>query len=444
MTLSDSTSPRWRLRLAAIFAAGLLLQLVMSVRSGFHGDQAHLLALGLRLVDGGPLEPWTRIMQGIGNHGALMQVLVGVPLAIVEDHRAPLIVNVLFHVVGFFLLASVMRRAVGDRTALVYLALLWLSPWRVYHSSFLWEPNYLLLPAAMHLAACWAARERATFGSSMMLAASVVIALQLHNSFLILALMTIALAVNRAIRLHWPGLVAGVVVAGLPLVLTVRAFLEGTVPPAGELDGFIGKGFVTVLPMLKGFIYWVRLGSLDVGVPLSQTVFIEEGIGRHGAWTVIAYALWAVGVVTIGIAIRASWWYLAPLWRQWRARRKQAGTGTLETPREQEPPRQEGWLWLRRYAVAALVAIVVSAGLSPITLQGWMVVIALHAAVLPVACWLDGSVPGSRRGLVLGATVAAQVALALVLALGNRIYRGVPIDDEHVRRYPQLERLIDR
>jgi hypothetical protein len=438
MTHFYPSQPHWRRWMLLIFLVGLLIEVALAVRSGIAGDQTHLLALGLRFADGGALEPWTKIMQGAGNNGALMQILIGVPLAIVEDHRSPLVVIVLFHVAAYFLIASVVRPALGERAALVYLFLLWLSPWRLYHSSFLWEPNYLLLPAALHLVACWRSRSTASFGSSMLLAASAVLAMQIHNSFLILALMTVVLVVRRSIRVHWGGLITGGVIVGLPLVLTVRALIDGALPSAGELQGFVGKGFVTVVPMLKGVLYWVRLGSLDVGVPLSQTVFIEEGIGRHGVMTVVAYALWVIGIVTIGFSLVASRWYLLPLWRRWRARRSSAPESESF-----EPEREDGWKWMRVYAVAALVALVVSAGLSPITLQGWMVVIALHAAVIPVACWIDERVPAvRRRGVIIGIAVA-QLALALVICAGNRIFHSRPIDAEHMRRYPQLERLDD-
>lgn len=437
MNSTPRSTPHWRAWLLLIFLAGLLIQTYMSIRSGMAGDQAHLLALGMRFVEGGPLEPFSKIMRGAGNNGALLQLLIGIPLAVVADHRAPLVVIALFDIAAFVLLTSALRGAIGDRAALVYLFLFWLSPWRLYHSSFLWEPQYLFLPAALHLFACWRARERRSFVSSLAIAASVVLAMQLHNSFLILALMTLALALRRAIHLHWPGVLVGGLLAGLPLILTIAAFVEGTLPPNAELEGFIGKGLVTVAPMLKGLVYWVRLGSLDVGNPLVQTVFIEEGIARHGAMTIVARIAQGIGIVTIIVATWASSWYLAPLWRRWRARRADpTSAGSFE------PQRESGWLWLRRYAIAGLLSLVASAALSPITLQGWMVVIALHAAVIPVACWLDERMPDRRRTIIIAGIAAAQLLITLVVAHGNRIYSDRPLGTEHVRRYPELGPIV--
>jgi hypothetical protein len=93
-----------------------------------------------------------------------------------------------------------------------------------------------------------------------------------------------------------------------------------------------------------------------------------------------------------------------------------AGWSWLRDARTRERGTPEAWM--RSYATNALWALLLAGGLSPITLQTWHVVIALPAACLPVAGWIDRRWPfRSRRVRVLVAVfLLARLPIAGLLA----------------------------
>ncbi len=396
-----------------VIAVGLLIQIFLGARSWIGGDQVTLLRLGEDFAATGHLHPIAKAMSGGGAiPGSLLQILIGLPLMIWRDYHAPLIMIGLFDLAAVLLLVAVAREALGERFALLFAVLYWLSPWRTYHSGFLWEPTFIFLPAALHLWSCWKLRDRAAFLPSMLLAASLVWAVQIHGSFLVLVIITPILLLRRRIRLGISGAVVGMLLGGLTLVPTLLAWLDGTLPSSLPREGFIGYGLVKVAPLLKGVIYWFRLGSLDIGDPLKQTVFLDSGWRAAHSWGNLAaigvYILWSLLVLTIALSIWCSWWFF-------RSRRVAAPDDAREASRA----------WIRDYAGAALIALLCSAALAPFTLQGWHVIVALHAACMPAAVWgVDHweKVTGRFRPVVAG-IIVLQIATIVVVGFGNAIFR---------------------
>jgi hypothetical protein len=423
----------------ALFALGLALQLFLSARSWIGGDQILLLNLGWDFAATGHVQPFAKMMTGAGaNPGCLLQLLIGVPLKLWPYYQSPLVVIALFDVAAVAILALLFKRALGDRFAFLFLLVYWLSPWRVYHSGFLWEPQYLFLPAALHLWACWKQREAASKLASAVLVASVLFAMQMHNSFVILAILTVILALRHKIRLSVCGCALGLLVGALPLIPTIAAIVNGTLPAARESEGFIGRSLLLVYPVLKGVLYWFRLGSLDVGNPLAQTVFFDGNwVHAHVGGEALRIALRGLQVIlvlTIPLSVCASWWFYRPIFK--RGESDAAPTGYQAWNAEAD--------WLRSYSFACFVALVISAALSPITLQGWQVIVALHAACVPVIFRLDRlwSKSGSTFYRLLFALLLVQVLLVVVIGLGNNIFRRGPIPEEVYRNSPQLLRIL--
>ncbi len=90
----------------------------------------------MRLALDGQIAPFAKIMSGGGViPGSLLQFLVGLPLALWFDYRSPALLVILFHLAAGLLLWRLMERAFGQRFAAVYLAIYWLSPWRLYHNA---------------------------------------------------------------------------------------------------------------------------------------------------------------------------------------------------------------------------------------------------------------------------------------------------------------------
>lgn len=398
---------------AVLILAGVALQAWLASRGGIGGDQYVLFDLGLDYLEEGRLSAVGKGMSGGGFiPGSLLQLLIGVPFALWHDYRSPVVLIGVFHLLAALVSLSAVRQAAGSRAALFFLAVWWLSPWRLYHSGILWEPAYVVLPSALHLLACWKLRERPGAAWSALLAASLVLTFQLHGSFLFLVILTAAAFLRKLIRLHWAGGIAGAVAGGLTLVPTVSAFMSGTLPSPAPTNSFVGYGLVTVVPVLKGFAYWFRLGSLDIGRRLKGVVFLDEGwAGAGGASVAVKAAVTGLvylSAASVVVALAASWWYF-------RSSRRSEG-------------RSAGWLWLRSYSMTALVSLVVASALSPVTIQSWHVVIVLPAACLPVALWLDEWWPPGKKWLrwALLLFLLLRVPQVIAVGAGHEAYRLNP------------------
>jgi hypothetical protein len=274
---------------AALLLTGVIIQAWLGSRGGIGGDQYVLFDLGLDYLEEGRLSAVGKGMSGGGFiPGSLLQLLIGVPFSVWRDYRSPVVLIGLFHLLAAVVSTLAVRRAAGPRAALFFLTLWWLSPWRLYHSGILWEPAYVVLPAALHLAACWGLRERAGALWTALLVGTLVLTFQLHGSFLFLVVLTGVLFLRKVIRLQWKGGLLGAAVGGVTLIPTMAAFFAGTLPSPAPSNSFIGYGLVTVAPLIKSFVYWFRLGSLDIGRRLKGVVFLDEGWAGAGSLSLFA------------------------------------------------------------------------------------------------------------------------------------------------------------
>ena len=175
-----------------ILVTGILMQIWFWLRSVWiYLDQVDLYRLGMVFVRDGDLLPFGKLSTGgFPIPGVVLELLVGLPLTLWLDLRSSTLVLVFFHLAAVLILSRVLSKDFGWGFAAVYLAILWLSPWRLFHSAFLWETNYLILPAALHLAACRSLRTQGELGASALLAATLLLSIQMHGSALILILAT--------------------------------------------------------------------------------------------------------------------------------------------------------------------------------------------------------------------------------------------------------------
>ena len=262
----------------AILCAGAALQALLWSRQWIYGDQYALLLSGIEVIETGHLPPFAKTMSGGGRiPGALLPLLVAVPLEWWADYRAPGLLIGLSHLMGAAVLSICLGRALGARFLAAYLAVYWLSPWRLYHAGFVWEPTYVFLPAALHLASAYRLRERPHRGWSLLHAATLALALQLHGSFLVLVLLTAGLAAARRIRLDLRGSLLGVLAGGLTLLPTAQALAAGSLPRIlpGNTDE-LPWVLVGLVNLPKSLAYWWRLGSAFIGRRLEQTVYAER------------------------------------------------------------------------------------------------------------------------------------------------------------------------
>jgi hypothetical protein len=406
-------SQRTAARLAgAVLAAGLLIGALMLARSQAAGDQLNLLARGWLLAARGQFISYGNPMSTGGKSpGGITSLLVGLPLFVWRDHRAPTVVIFLFHLAAFLLLDSSLRRLLAPQERVLFAVFYWLNPWRLYFSAFLWNPNYLFLFGAVHLWSCLAQRHRSRFWPSFLHAAGLGLACQIHASVLLLVVASALLWWRRYFKVHWPGLILGGLLSALPLIpwlLEVRA--HPAIVTAAD-KGFLGRGLVYVFPLLRGVLYWLRYASLYVSDKISAFDFSDLLGSDRILGPVLTGAARTLLPLTVALPLAANLW----LWRRHR-----------RSWHRRLPPDATGRAWLAGYARWCFAGALIVFSLSPTTIMYWQVVVLFHAAVLPLVLWAGG-LWRTRRGpqVALGLRVwaAVSVVLALAIALGGPQFR---------------------
>jgi hypothetical protein len=390
----------------ALVVAGLVLSAAMVVRAQVGGDQLNLLARGWLWAAQGELVPYGNPLSSGGNGpGALTTVLAGAPLFVWMDHRAPVVLTWLTHLAAFLLLDRSLARHLSAGERLAFVALYWLNPWRLEPSAFLWNPNYLFLAGAVHLATAFGSRERPSFGLSAVHLLALGLAFQLHPGTLLLAALSGLLWWRGYWRPHWGGVAVGALAALAtlaPWLAAARAHPE----ILAAAQGFPFRGVAYLFPLVKGMLYLVRYPSLALNSQTTRFDFTESfGAATDRFLAPFASAALAVaGVLTVLAA-------LAALWAFFRGRRPLARWSAGGRP---EPGRD----WLEGYAGLAFVGAVAVFAAAPTTPQAWQALPIFHAAILPAVFAVGRLERGGRARAARRATLGfAALALAFDLAL---------------------------
>lgn len=414
----------------------------MLFRSQVGGDQLNLLARGWLLAIDHVFIPYGNPLSSGGNAaGGMTTLLVGLPLLLWRDHRAPTVLILLFHIAAYALLDRIVHRDLGARARLPFALLYWLNPWRLYHSAFLWNPNYLFLFGALHLWAIRRQREQRNFWASLVLALCIVLSFQIHPSALLLLGSTGLLWLRRSFRVHWAGIRIGTALGILPLI--PWALAVGQHPEISAANqGFLFRGLIYLFPLLRGLLYWLRHASLSIGGKMAVFDFTPAFGAAADAWaTPLAQALAALGAVTM----------LAVLVANLRLAKKIVRRGWLRRL-PVDVSRKSGRRFLEEYAVwTFLAAVVVYCG-APTTVMNWQGLVILHAAVLPPLLWANALLRTrharrTRRILCGGAAVALLLLIAQTFGATHYRYAGRKGLDLALRSdHPMLHELhiVDR
>jgi hypothetical protein len=413
LSARPALSPRDAARaVRTLFVVGLGLSLLMVWRSQVGGDQLNLLARGWRLAVDGVWIPYGNPMSTGGKApGGITSLLVGLPLYLWRDHRAPTLLVCLLHGLGYWLLDRTLRGILTPLERVLLAVLYWLNPWRLFFSAFLWNPNYLFPVGAVHLWSALAQRERGRLWPSFLHAATLVLAFQIHASFLILAVASLLLWLRGAFKVHWPGAVLGALLAAIPLVPWVLGALAEPALVTGASKGFLGRGLLAVYPLARGLVYWLRYGSLAVAQRMVTFDFTDL-LGRHPRFDRGASL----------VAMTVPWLTLLfPALANLRLLRR----GRLLLRRRLSPA-LSARAWLKGYVLGCLVATAIVFALSPTTTMMWQGLVVLHAAILPLVFWvalLARSRWSARVLTGVRAYAAAEVVLLLAIAFGAAQYR---------------------
>ncbi len=366
---------------------GLLISILYSNLQKLTGDQTQMLYKGYLGAYEGVWLSYGNAASAVGNvPGSLSAWLIGGPLLLWDSPYAPMVLLLAMRLVGFLLFDAVIRQVFDDRVRLLFLVLCWLNPWFQYES-LLYNPSYLFLFSAMHCWSAWHMRERASFWHMIVHLLAIGMAMQLHYSWPLLAVMSTYLFWRRILKVSWSGVVVATLLIGASLIpyameVMSNSHITQNVDPEAR-QRYIGWGLVHVYPVLKSVLYWLRYGSwLFASKLVNDTQFIW--LAGHEYLQMAAVWLWrvviyGVGSATVLLAAKANW----QLWCELKPRLLRSDRAPVD-----------GESWLGLYALAAVLAVLVSAALSPIIFNYWHLMLIFPYALFPILLLL---VRWSRR-----------------------------------------------
>jgi len=423
-TPSDALRRSMPLEWWLLFSCGLGATLLMAWRSQVGGDQQEMLQLGWQLLANGDwIQHGMRTSAGGVSPGGFTGLLIALPLYFWRDYRSPAVFTVMLHAAAFMLLAYSLRDSLSRTGQWLLLLLVWLNPWRMYFSAHIWDPNLMFVAAVVHLVTAQRMAVRDAPLATALHVINIGLALQVHTSAAVLAFATLLLVWKRLIHIHWPAAAAGVAalaVAYAPWATTIvhdRDLLPGN-------QGFLLHNLLTVSPLVRGALYWLRLPSLSLDLRTEDFDF-QGMVGTHvgAALVVLTVLVTALAQVTLIPCAWIQWRFYRRRWRFWR----------LAAPGPSRPR-----AWLRAYVLAFSAAALFCFAISPTTVMAWQVFIALPAAALAGLMTADALLRTRLRTAVLKAIPAWCVlafAVTIAQAFGAPMYR---CGGRHVATYDEM------
>lgn len=354
------------------FVLGILFSLLYAGNQIVTGDQTQMLYKGYLGAYSDIWMSYGNAASAVGNvPGSLSAWLVGWPLMLWDSPWSPMMFLVMLRVVSFLLLDAVIKNVFGQSMRLAFLVIYWLNPWFLY-DSLIYNPSYLALFAAMHLWSAYKMRDNCSVLYTIIHLLSIGMAMQLHYSWPLLVIISSYLFYRKMIMVSWFGFIVGGVVI---LASLIPYFLELQVNQsiaAQESDRYIGWGGVHVYPVLKSILYWVRYGSFLF--PTRAVMGAEFDWVTNIEWLRMSVqylwrgVLFIAGLATVILSAKINW-------RVWKAIRSKI------TLNDQDVTDSD---WLALYSFSALLAIFISAILSPITFSYWHLIMTFPFSLLPV------------------------------------------------------------
>lgn len=354
-----------------------------------HTDNTQITDKAMRLLIDGEWTHFGNQASHVGNlPGTLLTVLSAGPMALYFSIWSALSVIVIFHLVSYWLLRkSVVLMSGTSKPKLEFAIALfgllyWLNPWRIEQSEF-YNVGYLFLFSAVHVWTALKMKEK-SFWFTFLHTLSVGLCVQFHFSFFILLVVSSLLFVWNQIRISWPGWIAGTAISILSLVpyIIERYFtpLDPGAIPAQDLDfvqtqAFPGRGLIFVYPLLKGVLYFFRLGSTYFG----RHIFTEiefSWIENEGVRNVVSNSFhilkYPVTILTLLVSFYFIGKFIRTFWTQQKPYLKLFQRTTVSDPQNR----------FDRYFFSMFGAVVVAGALTPVDFSHWHFVICLPAVSL--------------------------------------------------------------
>ncbi len=356
---------------SAGFILGILLSLLYAGNQIVTGDQTQMLYKGYLGAYSDIWMSYGNAASAVGNvPGSLSAWLVGWPLMLWDSPWSPMLFLIVLRIVSFLLLDAVIKSVFGQPLRLAFLVIYWLNPWFLY-DSLIYNPSYLALFTAMHLWSAYKMRDNCSVIYTIIHVLSIGMAMQLHYSWPILVIISSYLFYRKIIKVSWPGFIMGGLAIFASLIPYLLELQVNQSIAAQESDRYIGWGGVHVYPVLKSILYWIRYGSLLF--PTRAVMGAEFDWVTNVEWLRITVqylwrgVLFIAGLATVIFSVKINW-------QVWKIVKSKIILNNQYVANAD---------WLALYSFSALLAIFISAILSPITFSYWHLIITFPFSLLP-------------------------------------------------------------
>ena len=374
------------------FALGLLLSFMYADHQILTNDQTQMIDKGYRAAHQGIWSSHGNVASSVGNvPGYLSTAVIALPLMLWDSPWSPMGFIILLHVLAFVLMDSIIKEQFDQRIRLLFLVLFWLNPWFLFENRF-YNPSFLFFFAALHFWSAYHMREQKSFIYTFLHLLSIGMSMQLHYSWPILAVISSYLFYRGIIKVHWLGFVSAAVVIVVSLIPYLQEYLSNDAikarPDKAGDARYIGWGGVHVYPVIKAFIYWFRYASflftnkLVLGASfewISSVELVQKAVMY--LYRTIFFTAGAISLWFVWKANRYTWGLLKP-----HILRRSG----FELSSKQ---------WILLYLFGVLLAIFISASLSPIVFVHWHLLLTFIFALLPLLFYAQQQIEHKNRSL---------------------------------------------
>lgn len=362
---------------------GFLLTILYGYGHFIDGDVLQILAKAHIFVTQGQLIPYGNVSSSgaSGNiPGSFLSLSSGLPMKLYFSPWSALAFLAFLHFLALLMFQNVFKNYVGAVGTTAVIIIFWLNPWRL-SEVFLWNPAYIYFASCLHMWSAYHLSKKPSFVFSILHGLSLFLGLQIHPSFIILFFMTMMLLWMRALKPHWGGTLAGIVIGLLTLVPYFLAGLEDPSifpqPGSGDGKGFLFFGLLYVYPLLKGFWYWILFGSNIFQTHVFHQLDFSWMASPHfesvfkGVWTLIKYGIGAFGVA---LSFRVNYLFLKsnkPRFNLFKYK--------MKNPKE----------WIYIYTIVAFLAAMLATAISPTLPIYWHLLYIWPMSIIPLILKLD-------------------------------------------------------
>lgn len=369
-------------------------------------DVVQIIAKAYRYVEFGELTHFgNAASSGSSGHvpGSFSSLITGLPMKVWNSPWAALTAMFVLHLIAWLLLLSTLKPMMGAMGLLTFSVFYLLSPWRA-SEVFLWNPGHIYLVSALHFFSAFKMSNQRSMGWTTLHGLSLFLGLQVHPSFVILALVSLFLWLRKNITISWWGVLLSTFLGVLSLLpfLLLALNRPDLIPQPGKSDsGYLFFGLINVYPLLKSLWYWVMFGSLIFQTHIFHQLSFDWITNEHAAssvkiiWTIIKYLIGGAGVIA---SFYFNWAFFKKHWALVKGRNLKdlffRPQSSLEDIHQFAQPEffsagEQGIRWCAQYCGLAILSSMLAVAISPTVPIYWHLLYVFPFALIPLSWGFD-------------------------------------------------------